>query len=54
MLAVCDVCQAGKADIQDYVPVQNVFTEVFLHTTIITVRRTSVQTGVVQQPSFRY
>ena len=44
ILAVCNVFvrsrryekaffQAGKADIQDYVPVQNVFTTIFLHTT---------------------
>ena len=42
MLAVCDVfvssrhfekafCQAREADIQDYAPVQNVITAIFLH-----------------------
>ena len=44
ILAVCNVfvrlrhfekdfCQAGEADIQDYVPAQSVFTGIFLHTT---------------------
>ena len=47
-LAVCDVavrlrrfakafCHAGKPDIQEYAPAQNIFTGIFLHA-IITVR----------------
>ena len=40
-------CQAGEADIQDYAPVQNIFSGSFLHITYYYYGKTNANTALV-------